>query len=180
MTNNITSDIPQSPQSIILSISNGGNILLQQMLAAIKELESKQVSQSVEALNGEWRLLWTSGTKNYQKLNNISLNTPIKSVSSKIIQRFEKSKLIANEVFFPFGSLTVLGEFVYNHNRIQFTFNYVRLKLNSLPIQIPLGWAKGWLQTTYIDEYLHIERGDRGGVSVYIKNTPVQAKYDLE
>jgi hypothetical protein len=37
-------------------------------------------------------------------------------------------------------------------------------------IKVPFGtWASGWLRTTYLDQELHIERGDRGGVSVYRK-----------
>jgi hypothetical protein len=43
--------------------------------------------------------------------------------------------------------------------------------LGQLKLQLALGkWAKGWLQTKYIDEELHVESGDRGGVSIYLKS----------
>jgi hypothetical protein len=146
------------------------------MLEAIAQLEKqRQRGKGIESLEGEWLLIWTSGTKKYQELKpNNSLN-PIQTSSrrNQVIQRFDiQQRQLENEVKFPFGSLVVAGEFEYTpQQRIQFTFSQMRSRLGKLKFQLPLGkWAKGWLQTTYIDEELHVERGDRGGVSVYVKN----------
>lgn len=159
-------------KAVILQAVNG-DVSQQEMLTAIHGLEKNWRKKShLAALDGEWRLVWTSGTNKYQKVNNLGQNTPIKT-PPQVIQRFDTtSAKLENIVDFPFGALAVGGEFEYTEKqRVQFTFRWMLLRLGNLPgMKIPLGkWAKGWLQTTYLDEELHIERGDRGGVSAYMK-----------
>lgn len=176
MVDKVTAEVESDQRSVILKAAEGNIVSVSEMLNAIKVLE-KQGSADAELsiLDGEWLLLWTSGTKKYQQLNQASLDAPLQLTSrhNSVIQRLNTTqKWIENEVAFQFGFLCVAGLFDYTEKkRIQFTFSQLRLKLGALPtLQLPMGnWAKGWLQTTYLDQVLHIERGDRGGVSVYIR-----------
>jgi hypothetical protein len=159
-------------RTVLLNISPGSQVSVQEVLEAIQVLEKqKSVGNSQEALAGVWFLLWTSGTKNYQESSKAFIK-PIAKTSS-VIQRFDVGRTwIENEVRLLYLSLIVEGPFVYGaEKKIQFTFHRVRLKIGFLPeIKIPFGtWASGWLRTTYLDQELHIERGDRGGISVYRK-----------
>jgi PAP_fibrillin len=165
-------DMDNSPQTLLLNISSGSPVCVQEILEAIQVLEKqKSTVNSTATLAGAWFLLWTSGTKKYQESSK-DLIKPISKISS-VIQRFDLDRSwIENEVRFPYFFLIVEGPFVCSaEKKIQFTFQSVRLKMGFLPeIKIPFGtWASGWLRTTYLDQELHIERGDRGGVSVYRK-----------
>jgi PAP_fibrillin len=166
-------DMDNSAQRmLLLNISSGSPVSVQEILEAIQVLEKQKETESNQAtLAGAWFLLWTSGTKKYQESSE-DLIKPISKISS-VIQRFDLDRSwIENEVRFPYFSLIVEGPFVCSaEKKIQFTFQSVRLKVGFLPeIKIPFGtWASGWLRTTYLDQELHIERGDRGGVSVYRK-----------
>jgi PAP_fibrillin len=157
-------------RTILLTLGPNSLISVQEILEAIQALEKQKVTaENQAALSGAWSLLWTSGTKKYQAAN----KDLIKSSTTSVIQCFDTSRSwIENEVRLPYFSLTVEGPFLYSaEKKIQFTFQQLRLKLGFLPeIKIPFGnWASGWLRTTYLDRELHIERGDRGGVSVYRK-----------
>jgi PAP_fibrillin len=159
-------------RSLLLDLSSGSPVSVQEILEAIQVLEKQKSTDSNQAtLAGAWFLLWTSGTKKYQESSK-ELIKPISKISS-VIQRFDLDRSwIENEVRLPYFSTIVEGPFVYSaEKKIQFTFQSVRLKVGFLPeIKIPFGtWASGWLRTTYLDLELHIERGDRGGVSVYRK-----------
>ncbi len=159
-------------RTILLNLGPNSQVSVQEILEAIQSLEKQKVTgKNQEALAGAWSLLWTSGTKKYQASNK-DLLKPISSTTS-VIQRFDTGRSwIENEVRLPYFCLTVEGPFLYSaEKKIQFTFQQLRLKLGFLPeIKIPFGnWASGWLRTTYLDKELHIERGDRGGVSVYRK-----------
>lgn len=163
-------------RSLLLQLPNSINTSLQDILAAIQELENQKLTaENIQTLGGKWLLLWTSGTKKYQNLTKKSLDAPIitNSRKSQIIQYFDiNQNRIENKVIFSFGSLTISGGFIYTpKKRIEFIFKQMSLQIGVLPVlNIPLGnWAKGWLQTTYLDSHIHIERGDRGGVSVYLK-----------
>lgn len=161
-------------RAVILKAARGAESI-QEMLEAIAQLEQQRQRGSIESLEGEWLLIWTSGTKKYQELkpNHSQKLIQTSSRRNQVIQRFDiQQRQLENEVKFPFGSLVVAGEFEYTpQQQIQFTFSQMRSHLGKLKFQLPLGkFAQGWLQTTYIDEELHIERGDRGGVSVYVKN----------
>lgn len=162
-------------RAVILKAAGGGEVSIQEMLEAIAQLEKQRQRKGIESLEGEWLLIWTSGTKKYQELkpNNSQKLIQISSRRNQVIQRFDiQQRQLENEVKFPFGSLVVAGKFEYtSQQRIQFTCSQMRSRLGKLKFQLPLGkFAQGWLQTTYIDKELHIERGDRGGVSVYVKN----------
>jgi hypothetical protein len=157
-------------RTALLNLGPNSQVSVQEILEAIQALEKQKVTgENKEALAGAWSLLWTSGTKKYQAAN----KDLIKFSTTSVIQRFDAVRgWIENEVRLPYFSLTVEGPFLYSaEKKIQFTFQQLRLKLGFLPeIQIPFGnWASGWLRTTYLDKELHIERGDRGGVSVYRK-----------
>lgn len=159
-------------RNVLLNLGSGSQVSVQEILEAIQALETQKVTgENQEALAGAWSLLWTSGTKKYQASNK-DLTKPISSTPF-VIQRFDtRRSWIENEVRLPYFSLTVEGPFLYSaEKKIQFTFQQLRLKIAFLPeIKVPFGnWASGWLKTTYLDEELHIERGDRGGVSVYRK-----------
>lgn len=163
-------------RTLLLNIGSGSPVSVQEILEAIQILEKQKSSgNGQEALAGAWFLLWTSGTKKYQESGNDFIKPMSKR--SSVIQRFELGRSwMENEVrllfFSLIFSLIVEGPFFCSaEKKIQFTFQRVRLKIGFLPeIKVPFGnWASGWLKTTYLDELLHIERGDRGGVSVYRK-----------
>jgi PAP_fibrillin len=158
-----------SARRTLLNIGSGSQSV-QEILKAIQVLEKQKSTENSEALAGAWSLLWTSGTKKYQESGKDFIK-PLSKTSS-VIQRFDIDRSwIENEVRLPYLILIVEGPFIYSAEKIQFTFQRVRLKMGFLPeIKIPFGtWASGWLRTTYLDQELHIERGDRGGVSVYRK-----------
>ncbi len=165
-------DMDNSSQTLLLNISSGSQVSVREILEAIQVLEKqKSTGNSKATLAGAWLLLWTSGTKKYQESSK-DLIKPISKISS-VIQRFDLDRSwIENEICLPYFSLIIEGPFVYSaEKKLQFTFQSVRLKVGFLPeIKVPFGtWASGWLRTTYLDQELHIERGDRGGVSVYRK-----------
>ncbi len=159
-------------RAVLLNISSGSPLSVQAILEAIQGLEKqKSTGNGQESLAGAWFLLWTSGTKKYQESSKAFIK-PISKTPS-VIQRFDTGRSwIENEVCLPYCSLIVEGPFLYSaEKKNQFTFQRVRLKMGFFPeIKVPFGnWASGWLKTTYLDEELHIERGDRGGISVYRK-----------
>lgn len=153
-----------------------GDVVRRDALESAIALLEKQSSPHLTFtdLAGEWRLLWTSGTKNASNLpfrrETEEIHLPQRS---RIIQAFDPNQnRLENKVYFPIGCLTVAGTCRYTASkRLHFTFSQLLLKLGNLPaLDLPFGsWATGWLQTTYLDAEYHIERGDRGGVSVYQK-----------
>ncbi len=163
------------PKAVLQHLAQGNVVRRDALESAIATLEKQSSPRLTFAdLAGEWRLLWTSGTKNRQKM---PLGRETEEIHltqrSRIIQAFDPNQnRIENKVYFPIGCLTVAGTCRYTASkRLNFTFSQLSLKLGNLPaLDLPFGsWATGWLQTTYLDGEYHIERGDRGGVSVYQK-----------
>jgi hypothetical protein len=142
------------------------------ILEAIQGLEEQQQRGSLAQLAGTWALLWTTGTRQSQQWQRglwmqANPSQPLGSIYQCIDATNAQLEIIAE---FGLARMRVSGSFLYTpQHRLAFTFTAMGLQLGTLPnLSIPLGqWAKGWLQTTYLDETLHIERGDRGGVSVY-------------
>lgn len=144
------------------------------LLAAIQTLEqARNYGRGVLDLNGCWQLLWSSGIPSKQATPSppTAASAPLSIAPRPIWQRIDvESGWLTNTVHLGPLRVTVAGPFVYApQKRMEFTFTEIQGQVAPLPIvPIPLGrWAKGWLQTTYLDSQLHIERGDRGGVSVY-------------
>lgn len=162
-----------NPQDILVELLTKGECDRASLLNSIRELEKEKSSLAkTSKLDGEWQLIWTSGTKQSQKLQITQTASKIQKTKQTIIQRIEsEAKQIENEVILAIASLNVVGSFTYVNNKIEFVFSKVMVKVGILPaIAIPMGnWAKGWLKTTYLDENWHIERGDRGGISIYTK-----------
>jgi hypothetical protein len=163
------------PKAILQQLAQGNVVRRDALESAIALLEKQSSPHLTFAdLAGEWRLLWTSGTKNASNLpfrrETEEIHLPQRS---RIIQAFDPNQnRLENKVYFPIGCLTVAGTCRYTASkRLHFTFSQLFLKLGNLPaLDLPFGsWATGWLQTTYLDAEYHIERGDRGGVSVYQK-----------
>lgn len=163
-------------KKILQKVTGGERVSLSEMMACIKQLEQqKPLHETSNLLNGEWRLIWTSGTKKYQEFSeNLSAQmiSPL-SGRSQIIQRFDTTNcFLENEVRVEWGSLCVAGFYEnIGQSKLQFFFKQLQLNLGHFPgVKFPLGaWAKGWLRTTYLDADFHLERGDKGGVSVYIR-----------
>ncbi|MEM9543619.1 MAG: PAP/fibrillin family protein [Cyanobacteria bacterium P01_E01_bin.42] len=166
-------EIQVDPDKIFSELVDRGQCDRAALMDAIRVLEKKGLKvEEVTKLDGEWQLLWTSGTKQYQKLQGMGKTGQIDKSQQKIVQRINsEANIIENEVNSAIASLNVIGSFAYINNKIEFVFRRVIVKLGQLPaIAIPMGnWAKGWLKTTYLDENWHIERGDRGGISLYGK-----------
>jgi hypothetical protein len=171
-------------RSLILQIAQRKSFDVAELVAAIEILEQQQktqpISHELAELAGQWQLLWTSGTQKYQQLraqiDRPNGNSPKQAkIKDNIWQSFDLQLMqITNQVKLPFGAIEVSGSFGYSaKNRVEFNFSQVSFKIGNLPARaIPLNWLKntqGWLQTTYLDSQIHIERGDRGGVSVFIK-----------
>lgn len=162
----------EAVQAVFHTAVQTGQIDPVEAFIAVRLLEQQKQTASLADLAGNWRLVWTSGTQQYQDLQSRWQSAKPKSTAQSVTQQIEtQPQQLQNRVTFPGGSLTISGPFDYQSQRIQFTFNRVQLRLGAFPpIALPLGnWAKGWLQTTYLDETLHIERGDRGGISVYVR-----------
>lgn len=158
----------ENPRAILIDAAREPRPDPQVLQAAIATLEKQQQrGDGLPALNGDWRLIWTSGTGKSGKPVKAQTSTP------KVIQAIDaQDRRIENRVILPFGTLTVAGSFEYSdRHRIEFRFDRLKFRLGNLPaLTLPLGkWATGWLQTTYLDDRLHIERGDRGGVSAYLR-----------
>lgn len=161
------------PKAILQQFAQGNILRRDELESAIATLEKQFNARLTFAdLTGEWRLLWTSGTKNTQKMPFRRETEEIHlSQRSPIVQIFDRDR-IENKVYFPIGCLSVAGTCRYTDSkRLYFTFSQLSLKLGAMPpLNLPFGsWATGWLQTTYLDTEYHIERGDRGGVSLYQK-----------
>lgn len=166
-------EIQGEPHKILSGLVDRGQCDRVTLIDAIRVLEkAKSKIEKISKLDGEWQLIWTSGTKQYQKLQVTGEKSTIQKEKQEIIQRIDsQANTIKNEIRTAIASLNVIGSFVYPNNKIEFVFTRIILKLGKLPaIAIPMGnWAKGWLKTTYLDENWHIERGDRGGISLYAK-----------
>ncbi len=166
---NPTRDEVQVARSLVLKVGEKGTLDAESLQEAIAILEKAQIRGDRSLLEGEWRLLWTSGTRKSQKfkITGDSLN---RKATAEVLQRIDMQRQwFENQVALTWGSLTVGGPFEYKQHRIQFHFKRVGVQLGTRRgLTLPLGkWASGWLQTTYLDEGLHLERGDRGGISVY-------------
>jgi hypothetical protein len=187
------SDLAAS-RSLILDIAQSATFDVAELVAAIEELEQQHRAQVINhdltELAGQWQLIWTSGTSGYQQLkaridrrkstanqHQSEQDSPTKpgKVSQNVLQSFDPQAMqITNQVRSQFGEICVSGSFIYSsQNRVKFDFNQVSFRLANLPaLAIPLTWlgnTQGWLQTTYLDQDIHIERGDRGGISVFVK-----------
>jgi hypothetical protein len=169
MTKQTRDEAVQGARSQLLKDLEEGSLDEASLQEAVTILEKAQIRGDRQLLEGEWRLLWTSGTRNAQKLNQPGNGIHPKAIAS-VIQRLDCQRLwFENQITFAGISLIVGGPFEYKQHRIQFRFERLGLQLGSLgPLKLPFGkWASGWLQTTYLDEDLHLERGDRGGISLY-------------
>ncbi|AFY84743.1 PAP fibrillin [Oscillatoria acuminata] len=181
MTNQTRDEAVQGARSQLLKDSEEGSLDSSSLQEAVAILEKAQIRGSRQLLEGEWRLLWTSGTRNAQKLNKPGNGMNRKAIVS-VIQRLDCQRLwFENQITIAGSSLIVGGPFEYQQHRIQFRFERLGLQLGPLGLpKLPLGkWASGWLQTTYLDEDLHLERGDRGGISLYLRvgtSTPTLCK----
>ncbi len=169
MTNQTRDEAVQAARSQLLKDSEEGSLDFSSLQEAVAILEKAQIRGDRQLLEGEWRLLWSSGTRNAQKLNKPGNGMNRKAIAS-VIQRLDCQRLwFENQITIAGSSLIVGGPFEYKQHRIQFRFERLGLQLGPLgPLKLPLGkWASGWLQTTYLDQDLHLERGDRGGISLY-------------
>lgn len=181
MTNQTRDEVVEAARSQLLKGEEDGTLDASTLQKAIAILEKAQIRGDRQLLEGEWRLLWTSGTRNSQKLNKGENGMNRKAIAS-VIQRLDCQGLwFENQVTVAGSSLIVGGPFEYKKHRIQFRFERIGFQLGSLGLlKLPLGkWASGWLQTTYLDEDLHLERGDRGGISLYRRvgtSTPTLCK----
>jgi hypothetical protein len=143
--------------------------------ALVKTLETQQTHGDLPTLAGTWHLRWTSGTRQSQQWQRgLWMKRTPSSSPGAVYQRImaEPTYLETIAAWGPLY-LTVAGPFTYeqDRHRVAFTFTETVLGWGKLPaLKVPMGsWAKGWLQTTYLDKDLHIERGDRGGISVYTR-----------
>lgn len=181
MTNQTRDEAVQGARSQLLKDSEEGSLDSSSLQEAVAILEKAQIRGDRQLLEGEWRLLWTSGTRNAQKLNKPGNGMNRKAIAS-VIQRLDCQRLwFENQITIAGSSLIVGGPFEYKQHRIQFRFERIGFQLGPLGLlKLPLGkWASGWLQTTYLDEDLHLERGDRGGISLYLRvgsSTPTLCK----
>ena len=67
--------IKTGDRSVLMNAVSGGNISLQEMLAAIQELEQqKPTDGGLGDRSGEWLLLWTAGTKKYREFSKTVTN----------------------------------------------------------------------------------------------------------
>lgn len=171
---------PFDPRTVLLDAADQGKGNAKEMLEAILALEQQQQRGNLAQLEGTWQLLWTSGTQQYQKFLQDQWPTPSLQPISRgnIVQQIDvPHSLLKTQISFGIGTLSVSGPFQYSdRHRVEFTFQQVQLTVKALPkLKLPMGsWAKGWLQTTYLDDLLHIERGDRGGISVYLRSNSEQ------
>jgi hypothetical protein len=171
VTDQTRDEAVKAARSQVLTATKQGPLEGERLQSAIATLEKAQLRGDLQLLPGEWQLLWTSGTRKAQqfKLTGGQINSkPI----AQVVQRINiQPRWFENQVRFPGGSLIVEGPFEYRQHRLEFRFERVRLQLGTRRLlQLPLGkWATGWLQTTYLDQDLHLERGDRGGISAYIR-----------
>ena len=154
-------------RQLLLQAAQGRRISPPALQAAIAALERQPAGQP-PPLEGEWRSVWTSGTARAQRLG-----LPAQWLASCIRQRFDTAQhWLETELSWGAGYLRASGPFeLAARQRIQFAFAQLQLKLGPLPpIRVPLGQrARGWLHTTYRDAQVHIERGDRGGVAVFVR-----------
>lgn len=159
------------PQTILSEFAHQGECDRATLLDVIRQLEQQQKqAKNLADLAGNWQLLWTSGTKNLQKLQKNATKKKIVKSRFNILQTIEtEPPKICSIVTLGILVLRVCGSFAYRENKIDFVFERTSLKLGILPaIAFPMGQgATGWLKTTYLDENWHIERGDRGGISIY-------------
>lgn len=171
MTNQTRDEAVQAARSQLLKAGEDGSLDSDSLQEAIAILEKAQIRGDCTLLEGKWRLLWSEGTRNTQKLNKPGNGMNRKAIAS-VIQHLDCQGLwFENQVTVAGSSLIVGGPFEYKQHRIQFRFERLGLQLGPLGLlKLPLGkWASGWLQTTYLDEDLHLERGDRGGISLYLR-----------
>lgn len=142
-------------------------------LETILELERQHNSpKDLETLAGSWQLIWTTGTKNWQKMQTSSKKQKISKLKFNIQQTIEtRPQKLLTTVAFLGSQIKVCGSFEYTENKIEFMFEQTNLKLWKLPvIAFPMGQdAKGWLQITYLDENWNIQRGNQGGIALYAK-----------
>ncbi|NJK99716.1 MAG: hypothetical protein HC910_03795 [Spirulinaceae cyanobacterium SM2_1_0] len=123
--------------------------------AAIAQLERQRQRGTATDLAGCWLLIWTSGNGRFP---------------ARVVQCFTpETGHFENRLETPLGWLSVRSQATYTpQQRLEFVAKQARVELGALRFGLPLGsWAKGWLQTTYLDREWHLERGDRGGLALY-------------
>lgn len=141
----------------------GGPVFPQAIQAAIAHLEAQRQRGDQPQLAGCWRLVWTSSSGRFLP---------------RALQCFDlATSSLANRLEFPLGYLSANSRFSYTpRQRLEFAVERIAVKFGSLQFSIPLGpWAKGWLQTTYLDGEWHLERGDRGGLALYRRDRAADA-----
>ena len=160
----------------------------QRILVELKQLEDlNQTKRPVYSplINGSWALVYQNPLEeepdkeaSAEKVEGpfLSFFQPFTRgiVSTKSnLQRIDlESKSIDNLAEFTLlgvgGYLNIKGSAVQiSDDRVEVGFIDCELKLGPLqPLKIPLEWvkARGWVETTYLDETLRIGRGDKGSI----------------
>eukprot|EP00238_Polyblepharides_amylifera_P007386 CAMPEP_0196585848 /NCGR_PEP_ID=MMETSP1081-20130531/52265_1 /TAXON_ID=36882 /ORGANISM="Pyramimonas amylifera, Strain CCMP720" /LENGTH=257 /DNA_ID=CAMNT_0041907535 /DNA_START=68 /DNA_END=841 /DNA_ORIENTATION=+ len=128
---------------------------------ALKVLEKEKEKQvSLEALNGQWQLCFTSGTKKVQA--NLNRNGGGSYFPIQAVQSFNSTDLtIRNGVYLgPVGSLYFDGHFIWREKQrmLEFIFEQISIKLGPLgPLTFNIGDKDAW------DKLKGMEEGVTGG-----------------
>lgn len=182
-----------SPESRILSLLGKGKVTLApktegELFDQVALLESPVTA---EALNGTWRLLYTSKSA-FDARNPLGKRVDGTSpgleafsgpgpASSSPIQRLLTSLPVEIQQNIDLGAgrvdqLVLAGDVtlrlsasaLYNDGRLDFTFDLAYFEFLGLRVPYPVPFrllgdeAKGWLDTTYVSDNLRISKGNKG------------------
>ena len=135
-------------------------------------------------INGAWALVYQNPL--VEEENPETVEGPFLSLFQPLTRGLVSTKSNLQRINVEAGSIENLAEFALlgritgylnihgsavkiSDSRIEVGFIDCELKIGSLrPLTIPLQWvkARGWVETTFIDETLRIGRGDKGSVFV--------------
>jgi hypothetical protein len=127
----------------------------------------------LQNLNGAWRLVFTTGTKNIQK--NVGR---INYFPLKAIQCFNtKTMKISNGIFFgDVAALRFSGYFTWNMKIRKLEFNFDKVAIFGFQISLPSspqtekknsGSAAPFFKWIYADEQIAMARGGGGGLALW-------------
>lgn len=138
-------------------------------------------------INGSWALVYQNPlVESAEDSKAETVEGPFLSLFQPLTRGLISTKSNLQRIDVEAGRIENLAEFVLlsrfpgylningsaeriSDDRIQVGFVDCQLKIGSLqPLRIPLEWvkARGWVDTTFLDETLRVGRGDKGSIFV--------------
>eukprot|EP00210_Caulerpa_lentillifera_P007665 g7316.t1 len=153
-------EISRLNRGLLASIEDREKI--EQLCKELESLNPTPAPLGASSINGQWELLYTTSS------SILGGNRPaFLRPQGAIYQFIDAPNLRArNQETWPFYSEVTADLTPVNDSKVNVQFDTFKI-FGIVPVKAPPS-AKGWLDTTYLDEELRISRGDKGNLFVLV------------